>query len=107
MNENNKTEVALISAIQQIQFSASENLRLNLLNQIGYLIQHDFSTLIQILYTIDVSEEKLKQALINQKDSDSAGVIADMIIAREIKKWKSKQDTKHQPNNTIHDDEKW
>ncbi len=107
--ENKNTEEALMASLQQIQFSAADNLGIRLIiqHQIEQLIQNDFSKLIQILYTIDVSEEKLKEALINQKDTDTAILITDLIIERQIRKWKSKQESKHQSNHSIHDDEKW
>lgn len=56
----------------------------------GYLdnlVSYDFNKLISILYRIDVSEEKAKQALANKKEDETNGVIlARLLIEREQQK---------------------
>ena len=53
------------------------------------LIQSDFNKLISILYRIDVSEEKVKNALAENKNKVSAGhIIAALLIERESEKIK-------------------
>jgi hypothetical protein len=58
----------------------------------GYLdglIVSDFNKLLSILYRIDVQEEKVKKALVENKDKISAGmVIAKLLIERETEKIK-------------------
>ena len=45
-------------------------------------IQHDFNKLVQLLYRIDVSEEKLKYILQLNPNEDAAKIIAAVIIER-------------------------
>ena len=45
-------------------------------------IQHDFNKLVQLLYRIDVSEEKLKYILQLNPNEDAAKLIAVVIIER-------------------------
>ncbi|CAI9686897.1 hypothetical protein EAVNVH72_03526 [Elizabethkingia anophelis] len=53
------------------------------------LIQSDFNRLLSILYRIDVSEEKVKKALAENKDKFPAGqIIAVLLIERETQKIK-------------------
>ncbi|MGO3109515.1 MAG: hypothetical protein ACTIJ8_13700 [Sphingobacterium sp.] len=58
----------------------------------GYLdglIQSDFNRLLNILYRIDVSEEKVKRALAENQNKVPAGqVIAKLLIERETEKIK-------------------
>lgn len=49
------------------------------------LMTKDFNRLINILYRIDVSEEKLKEALALSNDNP-ASVITKMILERELQK---------------------
>jgi hypothetical protein len=45
-------------------------------------IQHDFNKLMQLLYRIDVSEEKLKYILQLNPNEDAAKLIAAVIVER-------------------------
>ena len=45
-------------------------------------IQHDFKKLVQLLYRIDVSEEKLKYILQLNPNEDAAKLIAAVIVER-------------------------
>lgn len=66
-----------------------------LANHIEDLINHDFNKLISILYRIDVSQEKLKEALSNRKQDQSQGeIIADLIIKRQLQKLKFREEFK-------------
>jgi hypothetical protein len=73
---------------------------------INYLINHDFRRLVQLLYTIDVSEKKLKQALTDTGSTDAAQIIAEMVIQRQMEKLISKQKYTNRATN-ISDEEKW
>lgn len=50
------------------------------------MISSDFSSLVRLLYKIDVDEKKLKQHLVENADHNSAAVIADLIIERQLQK---------------------
>ena len=54
----------------------------DLIAYINDCIQHDFNKLVQLLYRIDVSEEKLKYILQLNPNEDAAKLIAAIIIER-------------------------
>jgi len=54
----------------------------DLIAYINDCIQHDFNKLVQLLYRIDVSEEKLKYILQLNPDEDAAKLIAAVIVER-------------------------
>ncbi len=58
---------------------------LKIMRVVEDLMEKDFERLIQVLYRIDVSEEKLKAALAASNDNP-ASVISKMIIERELLK---------------------
>ena len=53
---------------------------------INDLILNDFQRLVAILYKVDVDENKLKRILKEDAGKDAAGIIARLIIEREIQK---------------------
>lgn len=53
---------------------------------INHLILNDFEGLMNILYRIDVKEDKLKAMLRLHPDTEAAGIIATLIINRQIEK---------------------
>lgn len=60
---------------------------LKIMRVVEDLMEKDFERLLQVLYRIDVSEEKLKAALAASTDNP-ASVITKMIIERELLKVK-------------------
>jgi len=68
-----------------VQRHDQKELREKLIQEVSYLILNDFNLLVQILYRVDVDEEKLR-ALLKNNESDAAVVIADMLIARQMEK---------------------
>ena len=56
--------------------------REKLIDYLNEFIKNDFSKVVQLLYRIDVSEQKLKKVLQENPDSDAASLIADLIIER-------------------------
>ncbi len=71
-------------AIPEAELS-EESLLKKLSNLVSYLMEKDFGKLLQVLYRIDVSEERLKAALATQSQSPS-DLIAQMILERELQK---------------------
>ena len=72
---------------------------------INHLIQTDFPRLINILYRLDVSENRLKQ-LLQQEPGVNAGIlIANLMIERQVQKIASRN--RFRASNNIPDDEKW
>lgn len=54
----------------------------DLIAYINDCINHDFNKLVQLLYRIDVSEQKLKTILQSHPNEDAARLIAAVIIER-------------------------
>lgn len=70
---------------------SEENLRLKMIHAFSYLLDHDISRMMNILYRADVDEDKLKKLLINSAQLPSAEIIADSYIERKKQKvetWK-------------------
>jgi hypothetical protein len=77
-------DVALPEAEQQ-------QVKQRLEDYINYLIANDFSRLVQLLYMVDVDEQKLKSILRQQPERDAAQVIAELIVTRQQEKARSRQ----------------
>ncbi len=73
--------------------------------KINFLINSNFSKLVDILYRLDISEKKLKELLAQASDTPAGDVISTMIIERQMQKIESKKKFRHDGN--ISDDEKW
>lgn len=84
---------------------SAEQLRTMLAEHLTGLIQHDFEKLVSLLYRIDVSEKKLRTLLDQQKGENAAGLIADLIIERQLQKIESRKNAAK--DDKIPDDEKW
>lgn len=88
----------LVALLQSLQFPLPEDekqgLEHKLERHINYLIQNDFNRLVQLLYTVDVDEQKLKQVLLQQPERDAAALIADLVLNREKEKIQLRQQLK-------------
>ena len=69
------------------------------------LIEKDFSQLVQLLYRLDVSEEKLRSVLLEHPTGDAGDMIAKLIIERIEQRQKAKELFKQHLD--IPEDEKW
>ncbi len=82
-----------------------EEIKQKLSLYINELINHDFEKLVSLLYRIDVNEHKLRGILENNKGENAAGLMADLILERQLQKIESRK--KSASNDPIPDDEKW
>ena len=80
------------------------DLRQELTGYINYLLVEDFNRLVQLLYRVDVSEQKLKSLLQEQPGTDAAVLIADLIIKRQEEKRQSRGKSR---GNDIPEEERW
>ena len=76
----------IITQTNSIQQRSTEKIRDQLILWINELINNDFNSLLQILYSIDVDEINLKKKLRLNENSDAASIIADLIIKRQLQK---------------------
>ncbi len=72
--------------------------------QINDLINNDFERLVSLLYRIDVSEKKLTTLLQENKTGNTAELIANLIIERQLQKIISRRETK---KDNFNEEEKW
>jgi hypothetical protein len=70
---------------------SKEELREQLAAHINYLINHDFEKLVFYLYRIDVDETKMRRLLEQREGENAAGLIADLIIERQLQKMESRK----------------
>ncbi|HQW42893.1 MAG: hypothetical protein IPP02_04945 [Chitinophagaceae bacterium] len=96
---NQSLEISLPDSI------SSEELREKLIAHINALINQDFEKLVFLLYRIDVNESKMRYLLDQREGENAAGLIADLIIERQLQKIKSRKESKS--NSDIPDEEKW
>lgn len=83
---------ALLQAVQTELPEDEKNLLFaKLQDHIAYLIAHNMERLLQLLYTLDVPEQALKNGLAQQPQSSAAAVITTLIIQRQQQKWATRQ----------------
>lgn len=87
------------------QTISAEKLRSDLVDHINHLINHDFEKLVSLLYRIDVNERKMRSLLEQQQGENAAGLIADLVIERQLQKIESRK--RSAKDDTIPEDEKW
>jgi hypothetical protein len=96
----------IISAANSIEQIPKEKTREDLISLINELINKDFHSLIQLLYRIDINEKKIRIYLNENRDKDSASVLADLIIERQLQKIESRKKF-NQKTNAEDDEERW
>jgi hypothetical protein len=96
---NQSLEIELPVSVSQ------KELREQLVAHINQLINHDFEKLVFYLYRIDVDETKMRRLLEQREGEGAAGLIADLIIERQLQKIESRK--KFKQENTGTDEEIW
>jgi hypothetical protein len=76
-----------------------------LVDAVNKLVVNDFSALIQILYRLDVSEEKIRVALANNPNNDAADLIAKLLLERQVQKLESRKAFRQK--GEPEEDERW
>jgi len=69
-----------------VHFDEYQAVRNFLAERIHYLLEYNPEKMKYVLYRIDVSEQKVLEALANNPMSDAVMKIADLILQREIQK---------------------
>ncbi len=96
---NHSLEISLPVSI------SAEELRQKLVSHINYLINHDFEKLVFHLYRIDVDEARMRALLAHKEGQDSAGLIADLVIERQLQKIESRKQFRNKEDHP--GEEKW
>jgi MoxR-like ATPase len=83
-----------------------DEIKAQLASFIKQWIESDFQRLVNLLYRVDVNENKLRSILNENLDGEADMIIAKLIIERQLEKVKTR---KAQRNNdaTEHGEEKW
>lgn len=103
--EENQHIHELLNLNQQLTAMEKLEMREQLICYINHLLLHDFNKLVQILYRVDVDEKKLKALLQENKETDAAVTIADLLLHRQEEKIKTKE--AFTSKKDIPDEEKW
>lgn len=93
-----KWSLQLLESQPDLLDSSFEENRKQLILVVDQLIQNDFNKLINILYRIDVDEQKLKAALF-ENPLPPAETITDMMIERQLQKVKFRKMYKDRNND--------
>lgn len=107
--ENTKEIIQDIERVWPLALHPSpsfEELRKQLTEQINQLINEDFEKLVFLLYRIDVDEARMRALLAKQENSNSAELLADLVLERQLQKIKSRRDF-NQRDQTNSSEEKW
>ncbi len=72
---------------------------------VNQMIEKDFNGLLNLLYRMDINENKLRKMLDELQSVDAGKIIAAMMIERQLQKEESKKMFKQ--GGEIPEDEKW
>lgn len=106
-----RTDPELVPALNQsleISLAPSltyEELRNKLTVYFNELINSDFEKLVFLLYRIDVNEARMRALLAHKEGQDSAGLIADLVIERQLQKIESRKQFRNKEDHP--GEEKW
>src|SRR4051812_15318553 len=108
MSDEDQLQQEIINSVGEFLLPENTNaiFKEKLAAYINDVIDHDFEKLIQLLYRLDVHEQKLKKIIASSPASDAGLLIADMIIERQLQKIQSRKQFKQEGNN-IPENEKW
>jgi hypothetical protein len=83
------------SLIPTGDFKTLEEFKTYLTNRLAFLLDNKYDTLINILYRIDVPEEKLSKLFAEQNREYIPAALADLIIERSLQKVRFRQKYKN------------
>ena|SRR5688572_22691487 len=98
--------IAAASALEiEVPGGSDSRIRETIAEYVRELIHRDFNRLINLLYRMDISENKLRKLLEENPGSDAGIIISDLIIERQEQKIKSREENKNPPVSDA--DELW
>lgn len=105
MQTGSEAEINSLSASLAAQ-PGQDELFLLLVGHIQTLINEDFSSLVYLLYRIDVRESLIKETLAQHPNENTALLIARLIIERQIEKIEFRKKFSS-PHRNIPPEDKW
>ena len=103
--DNSSINSSLLRLNTTLTVFEKEELREQLKDSINYLLLNDFNKLVQLLYQVDVNEQKLKQLIKENPQMNASVLITDLLIQRQEEKIKTRETFKS--NDDIADEDKW
>jgi hypothetical protein len=87
-----KEDDSLIPAVDVLNF---DELKIYLTEKLAFLLENKYDTLINTLYKIDVSEEKLGKLFSGSNSDSIPEALAELIIERQLQKVRFRQQYKN------------
>jgi hypothetical protein len=86
---------------------APEALEALLADKVNTLIQENFDQLLQLLYRIDISEQRLRRLLLENEGEDAGKIIARLIVQRQWEKIESRRKYRQDTDAGAEGEERW
>ena len=102
---NQSVDELLFDAPQHLSADEWREKRESIEAFITVLIERDFARLVELLYRVDISEIKLKSLLAQMPVTNSAILITDLIMERQLQKIAFRNQQK--PDTDIPEEERW
>lgn len=107
MENENKQLAIEISALTGITINNYAGMEALLIAYINDLIANDFNRLLNLLYRVDVNEQKLKTMLRENPETDPGKLITIMLIERQLEKIRSRNDSQNEKSPGDSEEETW
>jgi hypothetical protein len=78
-----------------------------LAEKVNILIERNFDQLLQLLYRIDINEQRLRRLLVENEGEDAGMIIARLIIERQWQKIETRRKYRQDTDAGAEDEEKW
>ncbi len=98
-------ELQVITGIPAITGTTHESLKKALSEKVNSLINEDFPALVQLLYRMDIPEQRLRMLLEGKRDENAADIIAEMMIERQLQKIEVRKSFRKE--NDVSENESW
>jgi hypothetical protein len=86
---------------------APEALEALLADKVSILIQENFDHLLQLLYRIDINEQRLRRLLVENEGEDAGKIIARLIVQRQWEKIESRRKYRQDTDAGAEGEERW
>jgi hypothetical protein len=95
--------------LSKVNLEMTPGTRTGILHELSYLINQlladDFPLLVHLLYRADINEKKLKQLLADNKQTDAAFIMSELLMQRQEEKLRSRE--MFRSSDDIDEAEKW
>jgi hypothetical protein len=87
---------------------AQEALETMLAEKVNGMIRENFDQLLQLLYRIDINEQRLRRLLVENEGEDAGRIIARLIMERQWEKMESRRQFRQdKPTDESDGEERW